>query len=35
MRCKYCHNRDTWDTQGGREVTVPELMKDPPAIATS
>lgn len=28
MRCKYCHNRDTWDTQGGREVTVPELMKD-------
>ena len=28
MRCKYCHNRDTWDTQGGREVTVPELMSD-------
>ncbi|MGL5285490.1 pyruvate formate lyase activating enzyme [Aeromonas sp. RU39B] len=28
MRCKYCHNRDTWDTDGGREVTVPELMKD-------
>ena len=28
MRCKYCHNRDTWDTEGGREVTVDELMKD-------
>ncbi|HHQ4738477.1 pyruvate formate lyase 1-activating protein [Aeromonas veronii] len=28
MRCKYCHNRDTWDTEGGREVTVPELMSD-------
>jgi pyruvate formate lyase activating enzyme len=28
MRCKYCHNRDTWDTQGGREVTVAELMQD-------
>ena len=28
MRCKYSHNRDTWDTQGGREVTVPELMQD-------
>lgn len=28
MRCKYCHNRDTWDTHSGREVTVAELMKD-------
>ncbi|MGL5948377.1 MAG: pyruvate formate lyase 1-activating protein [Aeromonas sp.] len=28
MRCKYCHNRDTWDTQGGHEVTVDELMTD-------
>ncbi|MCD8548739.1 MAG: pyruvate formate lyase 1-activating protein [Aeromonadaceae bacterium] len=28
MRCKYCHNRDTWDTEDGREVTVDELMKD-------
>jgi pyruvate formate lyase activating enzyme len=28
MRCKYCHNRDTWDLDGGREVTVPELMAD-------
>ena len=28
MRCLYCHNRDTWDTHGGKEVTVEELMKD-------
>ena len=28
MRCLYCHNRDTWDTGGGKEVTVDELMKD-------
>jgi len=26
MRCQYCHNRDTWDLHGGREVEVPELM---------
>ncbi|TEW55599.1 pyruvate formate lyase 1-activating protein [Psychromonas sp. RZ22] len=28
MRCKYCHNRDTWDTEGGKETTVEELMKE-------
>lgn len=28
MRCLYCHNRDTWDTHGGKEVTVDELMKE-------
>ncbi|WP_108651685.1 pyruvate formate lyase 1-activating protein [Dongshaea marina] len=28
MRCLYCHNRDTWDLKGGKEVTVPELMED-------
>ncbi|QBF84358.1 pyruvate formate lyase 1-activating protein [Shewanella maritima] len=26
MRCQYCHNRDTWDLDGGKEVTVEELM---------
>lgn len=28
MQCLYCHNPDTWDMQGGRFVTVPELMKE-------
>lgn len=27
MRCQYCHNRDTWDLHGGREVEVDELME--------
>ena len=26
MRCQYCHNRDTWDVDGGKEVEVDELM---------
>ena len=26
MRCKYCHNPDTWSYEGGREVTVNEIM---------
>lgn len=28
MRCLYCHNRDTWDLQGGKDVTLEELMTD-------
>ncbi len=28
MRCKYCHNRDTWDRSDGYETTVEVLMKD-------
>lgn len=28
MRCKYCHNRDTWDLEGGKEVTVDEIMTE-------
>jgi pyruvate formate lyase activating enzyme len=28
MRCKYCHNRDTWDTEAGKEMSVEELMAE-------
>ena len=28
MRCQYCHNRDTWDLHGGKEISVEELMKE-------
>lgn len=28
LRCNYCHNRDTWDTQGGTEYTANELIDD-------
>jgi len=27
MRCQYCHNRDTWDLDGGKEISVDEIMK--------
>lgn len=26
MRCKYCHNPDTWNPTGGREVTVSAML---------
>lgn len=25
LKCKYCHNRDTWDIKGGQEYTVEEI----------
>ncbi len=28
LKCKYCHNRDTWDTTIGTKITVSELVKD-------
>ena len=28
MRCLYCHNPDTWDVWGGREVSVGELIDE-------
>lgn len=26
LRCKYCHNRDTWDLKGGTKYTVDEIF---------
>ncbi|MCL2226972.1 MAG: 4Fe-4S cluster-binding domain-containing protein, partial [Oscillospiraceae bacterium] len=28
LRCKYCHNPDTWSVGGGTEMTVLELLED-------
>jgi len=27
LRCKYCHNRDTWDVSGGTPLSCRELIK--------
>lgn len=27
LKCKYCHNRDTWDTKTGEMYTVPEIIE--------
>lgn len=26
LKCKYCHNRDTWDTHVGKIVTLSDLI---------
>jgi pyruvate formate lyase activating enzyme len=28
LRCLYCHNRDTWNSRGGQEKTLHELIDD-------
>ena len=28
LRCKYCHNRDTWDVKSGKEYTTDEIITD-------
>ncbi|RDY24175.1 pyruvate formate lyase-activating protein [Romboutsia maritimum] len=28
LRCKYCHNRDTWDVKSGKEYTTDEIIAD-------
>lgn len=28
MRCLYCHNPDTWDIKGGKEVSVDDLIEE-------
>ena len=28
LRCKFCHNRDTWDPKGGTEYTAEELINN-------
>lgn len=28
MRCRYCHNPDTWDVRGGREIAAEEVARE-------
>lgn len=28
LKCKYCHNRDTWNVKAGTSTSVPELVKE-------
>lgn len=35
MRCLYCHNPDTWEAGGGKEMSVRELIDEYRKTATS
>lgn len=28
LRCRYCHNRDTWDVSGGKEISAEEIIEN-------
>lgn len=28
LKCKYCHNRDTWDIHAGKKISIEELVKE-------
>lgn len=28
LKCKYCHNRDTWDVHAGKKMSIEELVKE-------
>ena len=28
LQCKYCHNRDTWDINNGKYISVDELVSN-------
>lgn len=28
LKCQYCHNRDTWDLKGGKEMTLEEALSE-------
>lgn len=28
LKCKYCHNRDTWNVKAGKEISINELIKE-------
>lgn len=28
MRCKYCHNPDTWDVKNGKEIEIDDILKE-------
>lgn len=32
MRCKYCHNPDTWNMQGGKEMSADEILKQADSV---